>query len=51
MTSYDFYKKTDRYFFDYFQEILLLFGFIAKNNIKLVFGKNTIVIKPFFYSS
>jgi len=31
-----FIKKTDRYFFDYFQEILLMFGFIAKNNIKLV---------------
>ena len=49
MTSNDIYKKiTDRYFFAHFQEILLMFGFIAMNNIKLVIGMNTIVIKPFF---
>ena len=49
LTSNDIYKKiTDRYFCAHFQEILLIFGFIAKNNIKLVIGMNTKVIKPFF---
>jgi len=46
-----FEKITDDYFFENFQIILLMFGFIAKRNIKIVFGMNKIVKKPFFCST
>ena len=42
-----FEKITNDYFFAHFQEILLMFGFITKRNIKLVFGMNTIEKKTF----
>ena len=42
-------KITNEYFFAHFHEILLMFGFIAKRNIKLVFG--TLAITIFSYKA